>query len=51
MALSPTSLVPCVGKEPALHIPALESTLSLFAEAITKYFRTLDNPHLRAKGL
>lgn len=51
LALFPTSLVPCIGQEPALHISALESTLSLFAEAITKHARTLDNPCSRAERL
>lgn len=48
------SHLPCPlyrSKEPALHIPALEHTLSLFAEAITKYSRTPDNPDLRAEGI
>lgn len=42
LSLSPTSLVPCIGQEPALHISVLESTLSLFAEAVTEHSRTPD---------
>lgn len=44
LSLSPISLVPCIGQEPALHISVLESTLSLFAEAVTEHSRTPDTP-------